>query len=116
MKPQHQDAIAENLAECPMEGNCEVNDVVYKCQITRPIPRKWYLGIVGGKYNSRFYNHKLSFKHKNMSIRQHIQVICGTWKVFQVKTQNLEKSVLRWILPYSNIWDIFKIFEHLSNQ
>ena len=22
--------------ECPMEGNCQVNDVVYKCEVTRP--------------------------------------------------------------------------------
>ena len=24
-------------AECPMEGNCLVNDVVYKCDVTRPL-------------------------------------------------------------------------------
>ena len=51
-------------AECPMEGKCLVNDVVYKCDVTRPLTNKVYLGLAEGKCKSRFYNHKLSFKHK----------------------------------------------------
>ena len=49
-------------AECPMEGNCLVNDVVYKCDITRPLPKKVYLGLAEGEWKSRFFNHKLSFQ------------------------------------------------------
>ena len=37
-----------------MEGNCLVNDVVYKCDVTRPLPTKVYLGIVEGEWKSRF--------------------------------------------------------------
>ena len=29
--------------ECPMEGHCQVNDVVYKCNVKRPLPKKVYL-------------------------------------------------------------------------
>ena len=32
--------------ECPMEGNCLVIDIVYKCDITRPLLKKAYLGLV----------------------------------------------------------------------
>ena len=32
-------------AECPMEGNCQVNDILYKCDVTRPLPKKVYLGL-----------------------------------------------------------------------
>ena len=53
--------------ECPMEGNCLVNGVVYKCDVTRPLPKKVYLGLAEGEWKSRFYNHKLSFKHKRYS-------------------------------------------------
>ena len=27
-----------------MEGNGQVNDIVYKCDLTRPLPKKVYLG------------------------------------------------------------------------
>ena len=29
--------------DCPMEGNCQVNNVVYKCDVTRPLPKKCIL-------------------------------------------------------------------------
>ena len=44
--------------ECPMEGNCQVNDVVYKCEVTRPPQEKVYLGLAEAEWKSRFYNHK----------------------------------------------------------
>ena len=50
-----------------MEGNCQVNNVVYKCDVTRPLPNKVYLGLAEGEWKSRFYNRKLSFKHKRYS-------------------------------------------------
>ena len=31
--------------ECPIEGNYQVNDVVYKCDITRPLPKKYILDL-----------------------------------------------------------------------
>ena len=33
--------------KCLMEGNCKVNNVVYKCDVTRPLPKKVYLGLAG---------------------------------------------------------------------
>ena len=66
-----QNAIAEKKAECPMEGNCQVNNVIYKCDVTRPLPKKVYLELAEGERKSHFYNHKLSF-------RQRFQVTCGT--------------------------------------
>ena len=35
--------------ECPMKGNCQVHDVVYKCDVTRPLPKKVCLGLVEGE-------------------------------------------------------------------
>ena len=54
-------------AECPIEGNCQVNDVAYKCYVTRNLPRIVYLGLAGGEWKSHFYDHELSFKHKRYS-------------------------------------------------
>ena len=79
-------------AECPMKGNCQVNDVVCNWN-----GREWL-------WKSRFHNQKLSFKHKRYPIRQHFQVTSGTGKMFQVKhLANLRYSVLRCITLYSNI-------------
>ena len=50
-----------------MEGNCQFNNVVNKCDVIRPLPRKVYLGHAEGEWKSRFYNQKLSFKHKRYS-------------------------------------------------
>ena len=58
-------------AECPMEGSCQVNDVVYKCEVIRPLPKNVYLVLAEGEWKSRFYNlsiiYKLSFKDKRYS-------------------------------------------------
>ena len=39
-----------------MEGNCQINDIVYKCGVTRRLPEE--------EFQSCIYNHKLSFKHE----------------------------------------------------
>ena len=54
-------------AECSTEGNCQVNNVVYKYDVTRPLPKKVYLGLAEGEWKSCFYNHKLLLKHKEYS-------------------------------------------------
>ena len=45
-----------------MKGNCLVNNIVYKGDVTRPFPKKVHLGLAEGEWKSRFYNHKLSFE------------------------------------------------------
>ena len=42
-----------------MEGDCLANDLVYKCDVTRPLHKKVYLGLAEGEWKNRFYNHKL---------------------------------------------------------
>ena len=32
-----------------MEGNCQVNDAVYKCDVIRTLLKKMYLGLAGGE-------------------------------------------------------------------
>ena len=83
--------------ECPMEGNCEVNDVVYKCDVTRPLQKKVYLGRAEGAWKNRFYNHKRYFKKTTLSSYMwHLKSVSS-------ETPNLKWSVLRCVSPYSNI-------------
>ena len=63
--------------ECPMERNCQINDVVYKCDVTRPLPQKVYLGLAE-RENGRAVSITSSYhaKTRDLPIRQHFQVIC----------------------------------------
>ena len=35
--------------ECPMEGNYQIDNVVYKYDVTRPLRKKVYLGFTEGE-------------------------------------------------------------------
>ena len=65
---QRQKCSWRKKAECPMEGKGQVNDIVYKCDIARPLPVKVYLGFAEGEWKSRFYNHKLSLAQVTLKI------------------------------------------------
>ena len=53
--------------ECPMGANFQVNDVIHKCNVARPLPKKVYFRLAEGEWKIRFYNHKLPFKPKKCS-------------------------------------------------
>ena len=89
--------------ECPMEGNCQVNEVVYKYDVTRPLPKKEYLGLAEGEWKSRFHSHKLSFKHKRYSNKTRLSSYMWNLKLVSNKTPKLKWFVLRCVPPSSNI-------------
>ena len=90
-------------SERPMEGNCQVNKVVHKCDITRPFPKKVYLGLAEREWKSRFYNHKLSFKHNRYSNKATLSSYMWHLKSVSIESPNLKWFVLRYVRPYSNI-------------
>ena len=53
-----------------MEENIQVNDVVYKCEVTRTLPKKRTCRVAKGEWKGRFYNRKLSLKQKKNSSRK----------------------------------------------
>ena len=59
-----------------MEWNCQVNDVVYRCDVAWPLPKK-------GRTVSLTTSHDLNTR--DIPLRQHIQSTYGNWKLFQVK-------------------------------
>ena len=59
-----------NKNECPLNGNCKLQSVIYKCTVsaTQTFKQRVYLGIAEGNWKQRLYNHRQSFKdktHKN---------------------------------------------------
>ena len=90
----------QKKAGCPMEANCQVNNVVYKCDVTRPLPKKVYLRLEEGEWKSRFYDHKLSFKYKRYSNKTTLSSYMWHLKSVSSETPNLKWSVLRCVPPY----------------
>ena len=58
---------------CPTEGNCKNDDIVYKFDVTRRLSEKVYLGLAERERKSRFYNQNLSFTHQ-----RYTNIACGT--------------------------------------
>ena len=86
-----------------MERNCLVNDLVYKCDVTRRLSKKVYLELARGERKNRFYKHKLSFKHKRHSNKATLSSYVWCLKSVSSETPNLKWSDLRCVSPYSNI-------------
>ena len=60
-----------------MEENCKVNDVVYKCDITTPLPKKCILDLQ--RENGRAASRTTSYHLNTIDcpIRQHFEVTGG---------------------------------------
>ena len=55
----------KNKAECPLEGKCKAQSIVYKCVVSAANHQdKVYLGTSEGEFKQRYYNHKKSFNNK----------------------------------------------------
>ena len=45
-------------SECPLNGQCQVTDIIYKCTVLSPDKlKKVYLGTAEGDFKKRFYNY-----------------------------------------------------------
>ena len=56
-----------------------------KCDVTRPLPKKVYLGFAVENVRADSKTASYDLNARDILIRQHFQVTCDTWKVFQVK-------------------------------
>ena len=53
------------ISECPLNGQCQVTDKIYKCTILSPErPNKVYLVTAKGDFRKQFYNHRKSFNNE----------------------------------------------------
>ena len=60
--------ICRKKDKCPLNGQCLVQDIVYKCVASTSMnPDKTYLGTAEGDFKKRYNNHTKSFRHKRYS-------------------------------------------------
>ena len=54
-----------NKGDCPLDGLCQTNDIIYKCVVsTKIMPEKVYLRTAEGDFKKRYYNHRKLFKNR----------------------------------------------------
>ena len=88
----------KNKDECPMNGKCQVQNVVYKCTVlaTPNFPKLVYLGVAEADWKQRFYNHKKSIKNK--SYRNDTSLSSYLWDL-----RNVFPTLTSSVPGYSNI-------------
>ena len=60
-----------------MEGNDQINDVVYKYDLTITLPKKFILDLEMESGRNVFINLNYHLSARNILLRRHIQVSCG---------------------------------------
>ena len=86
-----------------MKGNYQVNDGLYKCDVTSPLSKKMYIGLAERERKSSFFNRKLSFEQNRYSYKTTFSGYMLCLKSGSSETPNLKWSILRCVPPYSNI-------------
>ena len=93
-----------NKSVYPVDGNCQQNDVIYKCIASTSVnPDKVYLRTAEGEFKKRHYNHNKSFRHRSYANKTTLSKY-----VWEIKEKYNEMSSLKWsvvksVPGYSNI-------------
>ena len=90
-------------SKCPLNGQCQVTDIIYKCTILSPDkPNKVYLGTAEGDFKKQFNNHRKSFSNEASA---NDTTLLNIWE--PKETSNLSPtlvwSIAEKVPPYSNI-------------
>ncbi|KAJ8039557.1 hypothetical protein HOLleu_17316 [Holothuria leucospilota] len=82
---------------CPLRGKCLTTALVYKATVSGcGVEPKTYIGISGGPFKQRYYNHRKSFNHqkhaKDTELSKYIWALKEEEKSFEIKWEILKTS------------------------
>ena len=76
------------MGPCPMDGNCLVNSVIYRAEVTDENSNKTtYTGLTSNTFKKRYYAHWQSFEKQNL---QHSTTLSS--HIWDLKDKNLDYS------------------------
>ena len=89
-----------NKQNCPLQGQCLAECVVYKATITAPsLPAEHYLGSTEGPFKTRYNNHTYSFRNTN---KEHATSL--STRIHQLNRNNIQPrihwSIVKQCRPY----------------
>ena len=88
---------------CPLNNNCRVSSVVYKCEVTAPnTEKKVYIGLTERDFKQRYNSHKQSFNNKKYSNSTTLSTYIWKLKETQHLTPTLHWSIIKRVKSYSN--------------
>ena len=91
-------------SECPLNGQCQVTDIIYKCTVLSPDkPNKVYLGTAEGDFKKRFYNHRKSFNNEGSANDTTLSKYIWELKETSNSSPASMWSIAKKVPPYSDI-------------
>ena len=93
-----------NKNECPLNGNCKVQSVIYKCTVsaTQTFKQRFYLEKTEGNWKQRLYIPRQSFKDKKHKNGTALSSYLWDLKENYNQIPKLTWSVVRFAPGYSN--------------
>ena len=87
---------------CPMDGNCNVESIIYQAEVTSQTTRETYIGLCDTPFKLRFRNHTSSFR--NERYRNATELSKHVWNL---KDQNILYNIkwrkIKQARSYSNV-------------
>ena len=77
---------------CPLNGQCQTSNLVYKSTVTTADSTKEYIGLTGNSFKERFTGHKASFTHRNQAHKTTLSS-----HIWELKDKDI---------PFTQHWDI----------
>ena len=90
---------------CPMDGNCRVENVVYKCVVSATAKLKEHVcvGVTMGDWKQWHYNHTMSFRNQRYKNDKTLSTFVWELKKSTKEIPKYAWSVLKVVSGYSNI-------------
>ena len=85
------------MGECPLNGNCLVNSVIYRAEIKGGnTDKQTYTGLTSNTFKQRFYGHRHSFNNRNSehstTLSSHIWNLKDQGEQYELKWSVIDRA------------------------
>lgn len=98
----HKNCNCRNPNACPMDGNCNDENIIYQAEITTPTTKETYIGLCDTPFKLRYRNHMCSFKNERYKhateLSKHIWNLKENKIVYNIKWRKVKQA-----RSYSNV-------------
>ena len=87
---------------CPMDGNCNAENVIYQAEVTTSTTKETYIGLCDTTFKLRYRNHMCSFRNERYkhatALSKHIWSLKDQKIAYQIKWRKIKQA-----RSYSNV-------------
>ena len=91
-----EDCNCRNRKECPLNGKCQIANVVYEATVTAGPTIRKYVGSTGNAFKQRYYGHTESFRNEKSKLKTELSKFIWTLKEkrqnYKIDWKILEKT------------------------